>query len=151
MERTELYRHYDADGDLLYVGISRDTLVRLAQHKANGAIWVDDVTKTSIECFPCRKEALKAERRAIKAERPLYNKDHNAGGPRIEIDMPRPPSFFVRQQENGKIVGFDDIGNAFRHFVTGDEMFAAGVGALPDCAMTEAEKRGFSIQIGVPE
>lgn len=151
MARTELYRHYDVDGDLLYVGISNNARARLAQHKSAGAVWVSDVAQTSIEVFSCREEALEAERRAIKAERPLYNKAHNVGGQRIEIERLEPPVFFVKQREDGKIVGFSDIGNAFRHFVYGDEMFADDPDALPTFAAYEAQRRGFEIHVGIPQ
>jgi hypothetical protein len=45
---TELYRHYDAEGNLLYVGISLNSVVRLTQHRqASG--WFDSslISKSS--------------------------------------------------------------------------------------------------------
>lgn len=38
--RTALYRHFDAAGALLYVGISLNSIQRTAQHK-HGALFVD--------------------------------------------------------------------------------------------------------------
>lgn len=70
---TELYRHYNAKGRLLYVGISLATAARTAQHKAS-ASWWDEVAKITIQRFPDRDAALKAEQAAIKGEHPLYNR-----------------------------------------------------------------------------
>src|SRR5438067_656371 len=39
---TQLYRHFDADGTLLYVGISLSALQRLRGHRA--AEWIDRIT-----------------------------------------------------------------------------------------------------------
>jgi hypothetical protein len=54
--RTALYRHFDADGRLLYVGIS-----------------MQDIATVRIEWFYSRKEALQAELRAITTENPAHN------------------------------------------------------------------------------
>jgi predicted GIY-YIG superfamily endonuclease len=70
--RTELYRHFDATGRLLYIGISMSTAKRLGEHKACSA-WFDKVATITIERHPSRKAALKAERLAIQSEGPLYN------------------------------------------------------------------------------
>lgn len=71
--RTELYRHWDKDGNLLYVGISKSTMARLCQHAEN-AHWYERIVNVTIERFPTRAEAEAAERAAIKAENPLHNK-----------------------------------------------------------------------------
>ena len=70
--RTALYRHYDADEALLYVGISLSPLARTGQH-AQDAVWFDQVAKISIEWHQNRSEAHKAERMAIQSERPKFN------------------------------------------------------------------------------
>jgi GIY-YIG catalytic domain-containing protein len=71
-EECALYRHFDADGTLLYVGISLSALNRLGQHKQN-AEWFDKIARVAIEKFPTRAAALEAEHNAIKEEKPLYN------------------------------------------------------------------------------
>jgi hypothetical protein len=71
--RTELYRHYDADGNLLYIGISLSTAHRLGQHRLTSK-WSHRVVTITIERFATRDEALAAELRAIQAEGPLFNK-----------------------------------------------------------------------------
>lgn len=72
MEATQLYRHWDKEGNLLYVGISYNTLARLKQHKRDSQ-WQQLVTTITIENFATRKEAEAAEFKAIRIERPIYN------------------------------------------------------------------------------
>jgi hypothetical protein len=71
-----LYRHFNSEGQLLYVGISNSALVRLGAHKAN-AHWFDSITKVTIEKCTDREDALTKEAKAIQIEHPLFNKMHN--------------------------------------------------------------------------
>lgn len=71
--RTELYRHYDADGNLLYIGISLSTAHRLGQHRLTSR-WSHRVVTITIERFATREEAMEAELHAIQTEGPLFNK-----------------------------------------------------------------------------
>jgi predicted GIY-YIG superfamily endonuclease len=66
-----LYRHYAADGTLLYVGVSSNPARRLAQHIKSGRTDIDHML---MEWFADRPSALAAERAAIAAERPRLNK-----------------------------------------------------------------------------
>lgn len=75
-ERTALYRHFDAAGNLLYVGISKRFHVRLDEHVI-GSRWSDMIATATVEHFDTRESALDAERNAIKAEKPIYNIAHN--------------------------------------------------------------------------
>lgn len=68
----QLYRHFDADGTLLYVGMSMRALVRLASHRATSE-WFRDISRVQIETFPSRWEAEEAERTAIETEYPIFN------------------------------------------------------------------------------
>ena len=70
--RTHLYRHYDGDGRLLYVGISLSALNRLAQHRDH-SVWFSSIRSVKIEEFPDRNSALEAETIAIQTETPLCN------------------------------------------------------------------------------
>lgn len=74
-----LYRHYDADGVLLYVGITNDPGKRWNQHRGDKAWW-EEVKLTRLEHFASRPEVLAAEKRAISDERPRWNIANNAGG-----------------------------------------------------------------------
>lgn len=73
---THLYRHFNAHGDLLYVGISKSSFDRYMQHKY-GSKWSEEIQTMTIKYFPSRAEAEAAERRAIIAEKPLWNVTHN--------------------------------------------------------------------------
>ncbi len=75
---TALYRHFDAAGRLLYVGISLNSVARLGQHLRTAA-WFFDISRVEIEWFPARVDAEQAERAAILTERPLHNITHTRG------------------------------------------------------------------------
>ena len=77
MTRTALYRHYDAQGRLLYVGISDVLPERDRQHSAT-AHWFNDVHKTETQWCLSREHAADLERVAIKHEKPAHNKMHAA-------------------------------------------------------------------------
>lgn len=71
--RTDLYRHFDKEGRLLYVGISFRAIVRQAAH-SNASPWWNDVATITVDRFPSRRSASAAEKRAVEEEKPLYNK-----------------------------------------------------------------------------
>jgi DNA-binding transcriptional regulator YhcF (GntR family)/predicted GIY-YIG superfamily endonuclease len=73
---TALYRLYDADDELLYVGISADPEGRWKQHSASAtaAGWWPQVTRKEVRWFPTREAADEAETAAIEAEHPLHNR-----------------------------------------------------------------------------
>lgn len=73
---TDLYRHWDAEGRLLYVGISLSAVQRLAAHRQSSR-WYPRIKWIEIERHPTREAALEAERIAIRDEKPLCNLDHN--------------------------------------------------------------------------
>jgi hypothetical protein len=70
--RVRLYRAYDSQRRLLYVGISLCALVRLANHRSQSD-WFGEVRRLEIELFSSRRLAEEAERRAIWAEGPVHN------------------------------------------------------------------------------
>lgn len=70
---VQLYRFYNCDGDLLYVGMSLCAVTRLAQHKEK-APWFTQIARIEIENYDSGQECSKAERLAIRREQPLYNK-----------------------------------------------------------------------------
>lgn len=74
--KTYLYRHFDAFGSLLYVGISLSWLMRTKAH-SKSAEWFEEVARVTIEQFATREEAMEAEREAIRREKPRYNVVHN--------------------------------------------------------------------------
>lgn len=73
MEPTNLYRHFDRAGTLLYVGISLSAVARLAQHMAASA-WRGDISRVEIQTLESREVALREEARAIRLEAPVWNR-----------------------------------------------------------------------------
>jgi GIY-YIG catalytic domain len=73
--RTALYRLYDAEGELLYVGISQNPDVRWGQHSQNKPWW-PAVEERKIEWHETRAAAAVAEKAAIRTERPYWNLNH---------------------------------------------------------------------------
>lgn len=72
-----LYRHYAADGRLLYIGLSQNLATRHAAHR-NGpqSPWFSEVETITFEELPApldKAAALAAERDAIVAEKPIAN------------------------------------------------------------------------------
>lgn len=74
--QTALYRHFGADGSLLYVGISLSWPARTKAH-SRSSHWFDQVARVEVERYPNRAAALEAEREAIKREGPKHNVVHN--------------------------------------------------------------------------
>jgi predicted GIY-YIG superfamily endonuclease len=74
-ERTALYRLYDADDQLLYIGIAKDPEARWASHATTtrSSKWWHLVARKTVEWLPSREAADAAETRAIAAENPYYN------------------------------------------------------------------------------
>lgn len=70
--KTALYRYWDANDRLLYVGISYCWAARAMQHKERSPWW-DAVARIKVEWFSSRAAANEAETRAIQSERPLHN------------------------------------------------------------------------------
>lgn len=103
-DRTALYRYFDAEGRLLYVGIAFNPIARQSQHRS-AAAWYGSLDRMSAEWFATRREALDAERRAISSEDPLHNikrpsiaRPVRTAGRRMYIEHPAiaPSRVFIR-------------------------------------------------------
>lgn len=71
-----LYRHFDAQGRLLYVGIAKSPELRAEQHQRSSR-WCRFVADSTVEWLPSRAAACEAERVAIMTEKPIFNETHN--------------------------------------------------------------------------
>lgn len=104
---TTLYRFFDADGKLLYIGITEVGAMRFGGHRGTKHWWWE-VANITTEHFECRDDALDAEADAIRAESPQYNVVHNGpqpAQPRIPrkvrkrpdapTDRPRPRDYLM--------------------------------------------------------
>ena len=72
-DRHYVYRHYNSNNELLYVGMSMNPIHRSAQHGC-ASHWFDDISRIEIEKFETKNEALACERDAIKKENPTFNR-----------------------------------------------------------------------------
>lgn len=75
-EHTMLYRFFDENDTLLYIGISSRGPHRWKEHSTNRPWW-HEVTRSTIEHYATRSEAADAEMKAIIREKPIYNVVHN--------------------------------------------------------------------------
>lgn len=67
-----LYRYFDIDGVLLYVGIAADVEKRDKAHESKSP-WHARVETLKYRSYPSRAEAAAREREAIRTENPLFN------------------------------------------------------------------------------
>lgn len=74
-QKTALYRHFNSDGELLYIGVALSPTYRLRQH-LDVSHWAHQISQIEVCWFDNRPAALEAEREAIKKEKPLYNIRH---------------------------------------------------------------------------
>lgn len=77
MNDPAVYRAYDAHERLLYVGMSAFLASRMREHKRSKSWW-QDVARVTASFYDDRRDAYRAETRAIRAEAPLYNVISNA-------------------------------------------------------------------------
>lgn len=75
-KKTGLYRLYDTEDALLYVGIAVDPAARWKVH-AGEKSWWSQVTRKAVDWFPNRWAAEAAEESAIVAELPRHNVTHS--------------------------------------------------------------------------
>jgi DNA-binding transcriptional regulator YhcF (GntR family) len=109
---TTLYRFFDADNRLLYVGVSEFPWFRWKTHKACVSWW--EVTHhITLEHFQYREQALAAEKAAIQTDRPVFNRMHRAAD--IQINQAEQP--FSR----------DQIVDAFREAARGGRLRNGGL------------------------
>ena len=71
-----LYRAFNGQGQLLYIGITLNPAMRFSQH-GYGQPWWTDVAEIEMQQFPSREAVMEAERSAILDEKPMHNVLHN--------------------------------------------------------------------------
>jgi len=113
MSKTTLYRYFDKESQLLYVGITGSLSSRQSQHLKK-SVWFYLVATASYEHYELRADALRAESQAIKTENPIHNIALNNRGPEHSShfkDFQLKMHFYQMFQENdlnGKYFKFDD-------------------------------------------
>lgn len=71
---TSVYRCYDDQGHLLYVGMSVDPVKRIASHRRY-AVWLPRMARWTTEWFPDRATARAEELRAMREESSAHNQE----------------------------------------------------------------------------
>ncbi len=128
MTRTALYRHFDADGVLLYVGITDCLSQRDRQHAASSG-WHAKVVRTETQWCLSREHAADLERVAVKHEKPLHN---------VQLsELPR-PVVSITPQAMLKAAHGDGAAKAIRDME--DQLKAAGL-SVDDLCQTAPIKR----------
>ncbi|MDF5758773.1 hypothetical protein [Spongiactinospora sp. TRM90649] len=74
---TALYRYFDDQDRLLYVGMTNDLSLRTRNH-VRASDWMAFAVRSTIERYPSRSEAEAAEHKAISDESPIFNVRGNA-------------------------------------------------------------------------
>lgn len=101
---TVLYRWFDVNGDVLYVGITSQPAQRFDTHKAESDWW-EVAVMCRLERFSTRTEALAAEATAIQSEQPLYNR----AGLFVRGHNPPDPAWFCPDGTPNRWVGVGEI------------------------------------------
>jgi predicted GIY-YIG superfamily endonuclease len=73
-----VYKLFNSNGELIYVGKSVDLRERFSQHKNNSSWWGEVAEKTALY-FDTEWEALAVEAELIQKESPKYNKSPGYG------------------------------------------------------------------------
>jgi prevent-host-death family protein len=81
-ERTALYRLYNAEDRLIYVGVTKDLKARFRQHRADKPWW-SEVAMKDVEWHVDSESALAEERKLIRDELPRYNERGRAWLPEL--------------------------------------------------------------------
>lgn len=72
-----VYRIFDAEGGLLYIGTSPNPMNRMHDH-ASRKVWATRIASVRVEWFTNKADAMAAEITAIAAEGPEWNVHHRA-------------------------------------------------------------------------
>lgn len=91
-EETAVYRIYDVDDVLLYVGMSVSPETRFADHRTCKS-WMEQAHRYEIAWYATRAEADREEKRAIREERPRHNSVHAART--VKAISPRTPGVYT--------------------------------------------------------
>jgi hypothetical protein len=89
-QATALYRFFDRQGQLLYLGITRRLRIRMTEHARDYAeTWWPLVSSRTVSWYETRSQAWRTERDAIRTENPPYNVMHTA---RARVPLQARPS-----------------------------------------------------------
>lgn len=117
-----LYRFFNQDGALLYVGITDHLPGRMSEH-AREKEWWREVSTVTVEHFDSRAEARRAEQAAMDDGRPARNRVRSVGKTplrsfRMSDDIYRPAQ--EQAAMNGETMT-DVVRRALEDYVEGDD------------------------------
>jgi predicted GIY-YIG superfamily endonuclease len=95
-----LYRMFDANEQLLYIGLTNNPKGRFGRHR-DTKDWFAQVSRIQLEIFDSRQELVDAERAAIAAEKPLHNIVHN----REALAEQEEAEFFEEEDYEDRLMG----------------------------------------------
>lgn len=95
---TCLYRHFDKDGVLLYVGVSMSPLLRTSAHKRSR--WHKAIYCIKLTHFDTPSEAYAAEEIAIKSEMPIFNIQLKPRAEKIAISTAKQKKVVCEKRKN---------------------------------------------------
>lgn len=139
---TSLYKYYDRDGVLLYIGITGRGMTRNSEHNKTKPWW-KFVASQKVEHFSTRKEAAIRERHLIRKMAPPFNKQMN---PEFKTAN---ESYFVRKGLGGD--------KGVREFINGKNRVAAVVAnivgdrvtlACPDTRVSFEDRSSIRVESG---
>lgn len=104
MTRCALYRHFDADEILLYIGISEIPIDRTRSHGLT-SVWMPFIDTMTAKWYGSRLEAMTVEREAIANEEPLFNIQYANYDHQPAIDYLEKHTFKVRHV---KVLGVEN-------------------------------------------
>lgn len=124
--RCALYRHFDDQDVLLYVGITDGLAERTNSGHARTSEWVQFAARAEAEWHDSREDASEAERDAVREERPVFNRQYAEG------DVDRRITDYLHGREvrllNGSIAFYERVVRQF-------------LGTVPDQLFLEVEER----------
>lgn len=116
--KHEIYRCFDGDGNLLYIGRTKALKTRISSHVVWSEWWTE-VRQIARTPGLTKEEAILAERLAIRSEHPKHNVQHNVSvGGWITVTVKLP----------------EDLRRKFR-------MYVLGKGLTMQAAMAEMIRR----------
>lgn len=112
---TALYRAYDTEGQLLYIGMAADWGHRWSRHRTRSSFY-DQVARLDIEWHPTRAAASNAECKAIEDEHPIHNIAYTARDTRpIRYRAQRErPVLYARTFDHGEHQLNDEYAAAYK-------------------------------------
>lgn len=131
--RCALYRHFDDNDVLLYVGITDSLGDRTNSGHARTSDWVQFAVRAEAEWHDSREQASAEERDAVENEHPIFNRQYAVG------DVDRKIADYLHEREvrslNGAISFYE---NTVRQFL----------GTVPEQLLKEVEGAALAMYRG---